>query len=139
MGNVSPEFKAAVQWAIAQAQVSDDEPVRFAINYIPVYADTDPTPQQAVAGGCATCTYLGLWSDEWPGYPKAAHGTIWLFERGIREQAMRESRGDLYAQTLATLLHEIDHALQRDHVLEHLGQVKQAAAMARPLCGSCGG
>jgi len=130
-GGVSQEFLSAVRWASEQAAQSDDEAVRFIIHYVPVYAQARPTREQAIAGGCVRCTYLGLWTSSWPGYPDAIHGTIWVFEEGIRAQG-----GDLYQQTLATLKHEIDHALERDHVLEHLKQAK-AAAMVRPQFGCC--
>jgi len=129
--SVSQEFLAAVKWASEQVAEDEDEAQRFAIHYVPVYAQAHPTREQAVAGGCTKCTYLGLWSNDWPGYPKTDHGTIWLFEQGIRSQG-----GDLYQQVLSTLKHEIDHALERDHVLEHLRQVK-AAAMVRPQFGCC--
>lgn len=130
---VSTEFMEAVHWAAEQAGKSNDELVSFAIHYIPVYAQTEPTPQQARAGGCEKCTYLGLWSDAWPGMPRTEHGTIWLFENGIRKYS-----SNLYDQVLETLLHEIDHAVQRNHVLESLNQAKaEARAMAWPRLGCC--
>ncbi len=131
---VSTEFFDAVQWATEQAAQSNDELVRFAIHFIPVYPQREPTPAQARAGGCSTCTYLGLWSDAWPGMPRTEHGTIWLFENGIRKYST-----DLYDQVLKTLLHEIDHAVQRNHVLESLNEAKaKARAMAWPRLGCCG-
>jgi len=131
---VSPRFMEAVRWAMEEAKRSSDEVVRFAVNYVPVYAQAVPTVEQARAGGCATCTYLGLWADRWPGYDAVPHGTIWLFERGITSMG-----GDLRRQALGTLLHEIDHALQRDHVLEAMQKAKaDVAAMAvRPRYGCC--
>jgi hypothetical protein len=131
---VSPAFVDAVRWALDQAKHNPDEVVRFAAHYIPIYAQRTPTQEQAEAGGCPTCTYLGLWADRWPGYDAAPHGTVWLFEDGIKRMG-----GDVRKQALGTLLHEIDHALQRDHVLEALQAAKAdiAAAAIRPQFGCC--
>jgi len=133
--NPSPAFHAAVKWALEEAKHSPDEVVRFAAYYIPIWVQYRPTPDQARAGGCEQCTYLGLWADRWPGYEKSPHGHIWLFEDGIRRMG-----GGLQQQALATLLHEFDHALQRDHVLEGMNRAKaELAAMAvRPSYGCCG-
>lgn len=144
MSNVSAEFERAVKSAIAGVQESPDEAARFAMHYVPVFVQPEPTREQAIAGGCPTCTYLGLWTSNWPGYTAADmgipqdewHGVIFLFERGIRSM-----NPDLHAQTQATLVHEIDHALERDHVLEHLNRAKAqiaAQAMQARGCGYCG-
>lgn len=120
---VSPEFLEVVGGAVAVARMSSDECVAFmAAGHVPVFAQRRPDQAQARAGGCTSCTYLGLWADSWPGYEYSEHGIIWLFEEGIRKQG-----GDLAQQTLATLLHEMDHALQRDHVLDALRRQKAAA------------
>lgn len=120
---VSSEFLEVVQVALSVARMSSDECVAFmAAGNVPVYAQRRPDLAQARAGGCVACTYLGLWADTWPGYDYSEHGIIWLFEQGIRKQP-----GDLGQETLATLLHEMDHALQRDHVLEALGRQRAAA------------
>jgi len=135
MPSVSPQFVHAVEWAMTQARQSQDETVRFMVSYIPIYAQYRPTRAQAVAGGCPTCTYLGLWADAWPGYEPAKHGLIFLFEEGIRSMG-----GALREQVYATLIHEMDHALQRDHILHGVMEAK-AAAMYRPYApyvGCCG-
>jgi hypothetical protein len=130
----SEEFKRAVASALGLARVSPDEAVRFMVDQVPVYAQYAPDESQARAGGCANCIYLGLWADHWPGYPAAPHGMIWLFEYGIRSMG-----GDLHRQVYATLLHEMDHALQRDHVLEGLRQAKLNGyqVQARPQISGC--
>ena len=123
---VSPEFLEVVQAAVDSARLSSDECVAFmAAGHVPVFAQRRPDQAQARAGGCVSCTYLGLWADAWGGYERSEHGIIWLFEEGIRRQG-----GDLGQHTLATLLHEFDHALQRDHVLDALRRQKAAAAVA---------
>jgi len=122
---------------------SADDAVAYMAQFIPIYTQYRPTPEQAKAGGCVNCTYLGLWADRWPGYPSYEHGIIWLFEEGIRSRS-----GDVQAQVFSTLIHEMDHALQRDHVLDALERKRSAglwlprrmAAMAvrpspRPCCG----
>ena len=138
----STEFDNAVRAAIDAAQNSPDEAVRFAIHYVPVYVQARPTHDMAVAGGCPSCTYLGLWAQSWPGYTARDlgiqqenwHGVIFMFEEGIRRQGV-----PLSIQAQQTLFHEIDHALQRDHVLEHLKVAKaQYAAQVRSGCGYCG-
>lgn len=135
MNGVSPEFMGAVQWALATAGQSPDEAVRYMVETVPVYAAPRPDIAQAQAGGCPNCVYLGLWAARWTGYQQSPHGIIWLFEEGIRRMG-----GRLPQQTLGTLLHEFDHALQRDHVLEALGQHKALAAAAmgyRPAARRC--
>lgn len=140
--DVSEEFKQACEAARIAALGADDDAVRYMAEVIPIYAQARPTREQAMAGGCATCTYLGLWADRWPGYPNSAHGHIWLFDQGIRAIG-----GNLHRQVYSTLLHEFDHALQRDHVLDAMegrkngANAQRAAAMAflpqpRPCCGS---
>jgi hypothetical protein len=110
---------AAVDLALAEAAQSSDPAVAYMAQHVPVYAQLAPTEQQAVAGGCPNCWYLGLWANSWPGYEMVPHGTIWLFEAGIRH-----STKDVVQGALSTLLHEMDHALQRDHVLEAM-ELKQ--------------
>jgi len=138
----SAEFDYAVQMAIADVQRNPDEAVRFAMAFVPVFVMKRPTPEMAQAGGCATCTYLGLWAQHWPGYgpselgikPENWHGVIFMFEDGIRSMT-----NNVNLQARQTLLHEIDHALERDHVLQHLQAAKaQLAAQIRGGCGYCG-
>ncbi len=138
---VSPEFRAAVQRAIEMASYSSDEAYVFMASArpdgkpeVPVYIQYAPTQQQARSGGCPSCVYLGLWADRWPGYPTFDHGSIWLFESGIRTMG-----GDLTEQTYMTLTHEYDHALQRDHVLEAMNKQKLAGmqVQARGFASSC--
>ncbi len=129
------EFQNAVKAAIDSASRWPDDAVQYMSHHVPVYAMTVPTPEQAKAGGCANCTYLGLWASSWPGYPPAPHGTIWLFETGIRSIG-----GDLRQNTLAVLLHEYDHALQRDHVLDAMAAAKAAGSFTPYRgCGVCPG
>lgn len=140
----SPEFIAAVEAARHRALETggdqDDDAIRYMAETIPTYAQFAASPDQARAGGCPNCVYLGLWADRWPAYPDSRHGMIWLFDQGIRSVG-----GDLRAQVYQTLLHEYGHALQRDHVLDEMERrrnIHRAAAMAyRPLprsCSSCG-
>lgn len=129
------DFKQAVISAIDRASKYPDDAVQYMSRFVPIYATRTPTQEQAQAGGCPSCTYLGLWAATWPGYPRAPHGSIWLFENGIRTV-----RGSLQDNTLAVLLHEFDHALQRDHVLDAMSAAK-ASGSWRPwrACGSCPG
>lgn len=112
---VSDEFAGILDDIINANRYHPDEAMRYMLANIPIYAQWAPTDEQRRAGGCRTCTYLGLWASQWPGYPATKHGTIWLFEQGIRAQG-----GDLYDQTAYVLAHEMDHALQRDHILESI-------------------
>ena len=93
---------------------------------IPVYAQYRANPEQARAGGCVDCLYLGLWANHWNGYPQSPHGLIWLFEDGITSQG-----GDLNTKAYEVLIHEFGHALQRDHVLDAMAS-KKASGMWRP-------
>jgi len=131
----SSEFKQAVHQALAAAARYPDDAIQYMAVHVPVYVGVNATPDQAAAGGCVKCTYLGLWAASWPGYPYAPHGSIWLFERGIRSVG-----GTLSENTLAVMVHEFGHALQRDHVLEAMEQAKARGAWA-PFrgCGSCPG
>lgn len=125
------QFIAAVQAAIARAKESDDPAVRYAATIVPIYAQPKATQSQALACGCRDCPYLGLWANAWPGYDVSDHGIIWLFEDGIRK-TMDKTGLDMETQCLSVLLHEIDHALQRDHVLEAMEAQRRARPYARP-------
>lgn len=138
----SPQFVAAVKGAIQQARDYEDDAVQYlaSLEYgIPVYAQFKANQEQARAGGCDNCLYLGLWASSWNGYPNSPHGLVWLFETGIRAQG-----GNLQQEALRVLLHEFDHALQRDHVLDAM-QAKMAAGAWRPStapsrgCSRCPG
>jgi hypothetical protein len=171
--SVSEEFKYAAHAAIAALVETPDDSVVFMLTgfgrpekAVPIYLDQNAARDQAQAGGCLDCTYLGLWSDQWPGYPPAPHGMIWLFEKGIRGMRkgmrsgggrlmylepfvdeLRASQGDLVGNTASVLLHELQHALNRDHVLDDLEQ-SRALVTARGYavrqerargCGVCPG
>jgi hypothetical protein len=127
------QFISAVRAAIAKAKESDDPAVRYAAAAVPIYAQPKATEAQALACGCKDCLYLGLWANAWSGYQSSEHGIIWLFEEGIR-QTMDRTGLDMETQCLSVLLHEIDHALQRDHVLEALQQQQEGRGQtyARP-------
>ena len=117
---ISNEFRNAAM--AARDRIADyhpDEAFRAAARWVPVYLQSHPTTEQAAAGGCVSCVYLGLWSDKWPGYPDAPHGMIWLFEDGIRQ-----ARNTFDGQVYQTLEHELGHALGRDHVLDRLNDLK---------------
>jgi hypothetical protein len=140
-GNLSQVFIDTLEGARQKALHSPDDAVRYMAEHIPIFAQWAPTPEQARAGGCERCVYLGLWADRWPGYANSLHGIIWVFESGIRGQG-----GNLPEQAYRTLIHEMDHALQRDHVLDSMeskrnsNAVQKAAALAyhpapRPCCG----
>ena len=132
--------KAVQRWVVAYYE---DEAAAFAATVVPIDAMRDATPEMKRAGRCVPCRFLGLWAMTWPGEEPSPHGHIWLFEDGIREEARRR-RISLSDQIADTILHEIDHALERDHVLEGLQQAKaegwwpagvgRAAASAVP-CG----
>ena len=131
---VSLDFQEAALQAWRMAQNNPDPAVRYAVQNVPIYTLAAPSRRQAIDGGCPNCTYLGLWADQpgpdYPvppgGYPASNHGYIWLFEEGIRNC----SDAELDSQTHAVLIHEIDHALQRDHILDAMRTA--AYAWARP-------
>lgn len=131
----STEFQDAVRAAIMQARSAPDDAVRYMSDHIPIWAMYEAEQSQKVAGGCPNCFYLGLWARDWPGYNPTMHGIIFLFESGIRQMG-----GELYAQTYSTLLHEFNHALQKDHVLDQMERVKRGAAgqYVNPNTRGCG-
>ena len=116
-GQVSPEFFQAVQAACRACEQWDDDAIAYAAAHVPVFAERRASPRQAKAAGCTTCMYLGLWADGWPGYGTYPHGIVWLFEDGIRQTASQDET-DLTDATIAVLHHELEHALQREHVLD---------------------
>ena len=123
--------------AMRKASEMPDDATRYMVDNIPVFAQYDVTPEMDKAGGCPGCVYLGLWADPhtaraW-GYESSEHGTIWLFERGLRSV-----NGDVTDKTLKTLLHEFRHALQHDHVLDSLEKAK-ARGLYATAKGGCGG
>jgi len=151
VGNgISPEFVAATNAALEMAKTAPDDAIRYMATsepdgtpHLPIFALPKATEQQAAAGGCPNCTYLGLWADAWPGYPRSLHGTIWLFEDGIRQlkgKANQTPYENLVANTYQVLTHEMGHALQRDHVLDEMQKKGiiggQTAARG---CGTCPG
>ncbi len=124
---VSENFKSAVRSAIdAAAQVPDDA-IRYMAQTIPIYLDVAATPEQGAAAGCPQCQFLGLWADHWTGYPDEPHGTIWLFEQGITLLP-----GDPVNSIYDVLVHEMGHALQRDHVLDAMEAAKQPRGCGCP-------
>jgi len=130
------EFTTTIREARDLLMVDADEAVAFAARVVPVYAQRDVDPYQERVGGCRLpggrkCTYLGLWANGWadPEFPDAPHGRIFLFEEGIRTYGDRLGV-DLFTQVYDTYLHEIGHALQRDHVLEALKAEQRAQALA---------
>jgi hypothetical protein len=142
---VTPAFLSMAMLALRDINSSHpDDAIRFAAGQVPVYTQRAPSLAQAHAGGCPPpCTYLGLWADEataarlfppgpWSEEP-APHGIIWIFENGIR----RVARGDVYQQVHTTLVHELGHALQRDHVLDAMEQqgARPQATSDEPPCG----
>jgi hypothetical protein len=137
---VSQEFYRAVEDAIIVCRNWDDDAIAYAAYHVPVYVADRPTRAQARAGGCPACTYLGLWCDKWPGYPASPHGIIFLFEDGIASTAGME-RTTLTVKTTEVLHHELEHALQRDHVLDALERRRAMYAAAGlvydPRCHEC--
>lgn len=123
----SPVFIVAVRKAVEAATQSSDDCVRYAAAHVPIYAQKGPTPEQARAGGCSECTYLGLWAYRWPGFEVAPHGIIWLFEDGITAVAI-QTNTSLVSQCLNVILHEIEHALQRDHILQAVESTRSRVA-----------
>ena len=111
-----------------------DLSVRYVMKNVPIFPAIVPTPQQAKAAGCEKCTFLGLWANSWPGYPASKHGDIWVFEDGVVKQAKNKGI-PVQAQVEDTLIHEAQHALGRDHVLEamHHASPLVAALYAQPI------
>ena len=170
---LSDEFKAAVHAAIAAVRTVPDDSIQYMLTgfgnpneVVPIYVEAAIAPEQAAAGGCASCRYLGLWADRWNGYPPSPHGMIWLFEDGIRSmrsrlaeastplnylggfvENVRTAQGDLVANTTDVLVHELSHALQRDHVLDAMERARQqgiyavapAARAQQAGCNTCPG
>lgn len=133
----SPEFLKAAESAVKNARENPDLAVAYAAHVVPIYAQPEPDEAQATAGGCAGCTYLGLWANHWPGYPPSDHGIIWLFETGIRAKTL----GSLEDEATFVLLHELGHALERDHVLDEMKANGLLDAFGKPLSGhtrACG-
>lgn len=152
--NLTPEFKAAVIQALDIARTLPDDALVYMTypEHCGIYADDKATTEQAIAGGCENCSFLGLWADSWPGYTRTPHGVIWLYEDGIRQLkgnaddslqarhpgrydivvdgygAVRDKYGPLTANILDVLTHEMAHALQRDHVLDALDADKASGA-----------
>lgn len=127
----SPEFITAANLAVAEARLNPDQAIAYAAHVVPVYVQPRPDTAQATAGGCADCTYLGLWASSWPGYGEPDHGIIWMFEDGIR----KNSPGSLQNKTLEVLIHELGHALDRDHVLDEMKAKGLLGPDGRPLSG----
>lgn len=125
---LTEEFKTAVRSAIDAANQAPDDAIRFMARTIPIYLDDKASPEQGAAAGCPKCSYLGLWADHWPGYPSEPHGMIWLFENSIRTMGP-----DLVNHAYDVLVHEMSHALQRDHVLDAMEA--EARGMVAPTRG----
>ncbi len=129
--------------AMRRASEQPDDATRYMADNIPVYAVYDVTPEMNIAGQHPGAVYLGLWADpatarRW-GYDTDKHGTIWLFEKGLRSIG-----SDVAAATLKTLLHEMGHALQHDHVLDALEKAQARGLYTSPgsrpaQAGGCGG
>ena len=131
MRPVSGDFMESARLAVVKSGQAPDDSIRYMAKAIPIYAQWEPTPEMARAGGCPNCTYLGLWTQAWSGYAGSQHGLIILFERGIRYIGH-----NLWQLTYDTLLHEFGHALQLDHVLDAM----QAQARGQyATSGGCGG
>ncbi len=128
---LSAQFKEATELAVRKALQERNDAIRYMARAIPIYRQYAPTPEQARAGGCVKCHYLGLWTAQWPGYENSQHGLIILFEEGIRFV-----RTDMWEQTYATLLHEFGHALQLDHILDAMeGERKRVQHQSRGATG----
>jgi hypothetical protein len=163
MGQISSEFHNAILKAIDLLSQVPDDAIQYLVNGMPdtvtLYGDPTASPSQAAAGGCAHCTYLGLWADAWPGHKIGKHGAIWLFENGIRQMGQgqyddlvawdgRPLKGtaqapdQLTSNTYEVLLHELGHALNRDHVLDEVERLR-AQGYSSPSsargCGVCPG
>ena len=163
MGQISAEFNDAIFKAIDLLSQVPDDAIQYLVNGMPdtitLYGDTTASPSQAAAGGCAHCTYLGLWADAWPHHKIGKHGAIWLFESGIRAMGQgqysdlvawdgRPLKGtpqapdQLTSNTYEVLLHELGHALNRDHVLDEVERLR-AQGYSSPSsargCGVCPG
>ena len=125
----SPQFQALVEaaQAYAVAHVKEDATIflltgfgdpRLADHIVPIWAQYAANPTEAAAAGCESCRYLGMWSGNWPNLPPARHGNIILFEDAI----MRLS-GDPVKRCAEIIVHELGHALERDHVTDALEQL----------------
>ena len=132
---ISPEFKSVVNQAWQMSRQAPDDSMRYMADNIPIWVLPKADPQKALAGGCPTCTYLGLWADQWPGYQSGKHGIIFLFEDGIRGLHQ-----NLLKDTYEVLTHEMGHALQRDHVLDEMQKLGMIGAQTGSRgCGQCPG
>lgn len=138
-GQLSEHFKALARAAWERAMdptLTPDDAIRYMAQHIPLYLNVAATPDQAAAAGCPSCTYLGMWTDNWPGIPRDAdhqHGSIWLFEAGILGM-----RGDPVANVYEVLVHEMGHALQRDHVLDAMEAERRAGVAGyQPAARGC--
>ncbi len=109
--DVSQEFLDLALIAQDAALNAPDDAVQYMVQMVPIHLQYDPTHDQRVAGGCLNCTYLGLWTDQDP--RPSQHGHIWIFEHGITAVSK-----DVLGQIYQTIIHEMGHALQRDHVLD---------------------
>lgn len=161
MGQISTGFHQAILTSIDLLSQVPDDAIQYLINGMPqtvtIYGEPHASSSQASAGGCAHCTYLGLWADHWPGHQMGKHGAIWLFENGIRQMGTgqyndlvawdgRPLKGTpnmpdlLTSNTYEVFLHELGHALQRDHVLDALEAQKGAGASSSARgCNVCPG
>lgn len=119
------EFHEATRRALDAARTVDDACVQYVLQHVPVYIQPFPTPEQLRQSGARGKMLLGIWAPRWPGLETGPHGLIVLFEEGIRWSA--ENHGNaLNTETLAVLLHEIQHALQRDHILQAVEKEQEA-------------
>jgi hypothetical protein len=166
---VSAEFKDAV--AAAQSAILErvpDDAVRYMLTgwgkvseVVPIWLAEAASPAQLAETGCPHCAYLGLWAPSWPGYPSSPHGMVWLFERSIRGMrksmpadtaqlvylqpsllGIKAAHGPLVGNVADVLVHELQHALQRDHVLDAMERARaEGYATGGPPasrgCGSC--
>lgn len=140
----SQQFMDAINNAEARAQQAPDDSIRYMTRNIPVFALKHPTPEMQKAAqrsaGCTACVVLGLWVKEWPGYPPNCHGTIFLYEDGITMAGAipGAASNSLEDKTYSVLVHEFGHALQRDHVLDTMEQIKAATRGFQVPVKPCG-
>jgi len=119
---LTEEFREATNLALMKAMREPNDAIRYMATHIPIYRQYEATDDMRKAGGCPDCEFLGLWTQEWPGYENSQHGLIILFERGIRYK-----KRDLWQQCFDTLIHEFGHALQEDHVLDAMEAERRRA------------
>ena len=115
--SASEDFIHEVQIALNEVVGQHpDKAVRYAAEVVPVYVMPYPTSELEAAASCDFCHHLGRWIPGSHDGVDAPHGTVYLFEKGITDEA----EANRHDNTYGALVHELGHALNRDHVIEEM-------------------